>query len=152
MKTVKELVEYYVPKSNIMQLATSSDDQPWLCTVHYYSDEALNFYWCSTTERRHSKEIADNGKTASYILVHENTTKEDYVIGLSFEGIAELVEPQEAEKAIEGYVSKLGKDDATKADLLSGTKPFYRFTPTTVVMFNNKDFPENPRQELKLVG
>lgn len=150
MKIAEQMIRDYIPKVNIMQLATSVNDQPWLCTVHFFSDEELNFYWCSTIDRRHSKEIAGNSRVACYVLVHENTPHENYVIGISVEGTAVLVDPQHAKAAIEGYVSKLGKDKATLRDLMNGTKPLYRLTPTSIVMFNNKDFPENSRQEWRL--
>ncbi len=78
MAEAQELIRQYLPKINVMQLATSVDSQPWLCIVHYYSDEDLNFYWISTPERRHSQEIKDNQKAAAAILVHENNPSKLY--------------------------------------------------------------------------
>lgn len=91
MKPMKEYIREYLQTNNVIQLATAKDGQPWLCNVHFYADHDLNIYWRSTTERRHSKEIADNPKVAAVIKVHENTPQEDYVIGLTIEGTAELL-------------------------------------------------------------
>ena len=87
--TTEELIKQYVPSKNIMQLATSVNDKPWQCTVHYFSDKDLNFYWISTKERRHSQDIEQNSSVSGYVLIHENTAQEKYIIGLSFEGTAE---------------------------------------------------------------
>lgn len=150
MNNIEESIKAYVSQANIMQLGTSENDQPWICTLHFYSDADLNFYWCSTTDRRHSKELAHNSKAACYVLVHENTPEEDYVIGVSVEGHAELVHGGNVAAAAKGYVEKLGKDEATLQSILSGEQPFYRLKAEQVVLFNNKDFPENPRQVLRL--
>ena len=91
MNNIEESIKAYVGQANIMQLGTSENDQPWICTLHFYSDADLNFYWCSTTDRRHSKELAHNSKAACYRLKAEQ-----------------------------------------------------------IVLFNNKDFPENPRQVIRL--
>jgi uncharacterized protein YhbP (UPF0306 family) len=150
LNNIEESIKAYVGQANIMQLGTSENDQPWICTLHFYSDADLNFYWCSTTDRRHSKELAHNSKAACYVLVHENTPEEDYVIGISVEGKAELVHGGEVAAAVKGYVEKLGKDEATLQSILSGKKPFYRLKAEQIVLFNNKDFPENPRQVIRL--
>ena len=149
---VEELVKKYLEQINVMQLATCSDDQPRACTVHYYSDENLNFYWISTLARKHSQDIKQNGKVAAAVLVHENTPSENYVIGISVEGVAELIGEHLDKKIGNGYVAKLGKDSNFLPDIASGKNPhkFYRLTPSKIVLFDNKNFPDSPRQELKL--
>lgn len=131
-----------------MQLATSVDGQPWACTVHYYSDENLNLYWVSRSDRKHSQDIKQNNKVAVAVMVHENTPDEDYVIGMSIEGAAEIIEQDAPEEIVQGYVSKHGKDpDMT--DIANGRSPhkFYVLKPLKIVLFDNKNFPENPRKE-----
>jgi uncharacterized protein YhbP (UPF0306 family) len=144
--TVEEIVRTSIAKANIMQLGTTAGNQPWICTVHFYADEDLNFYWCSDVTRRHSKELENNSKAAAYFLVHENTPDEDYVIGISVEGTAELLK-ENPEAACKGYCQKLGKPDETLRALLSSQKAMYKLTPKNFVLFNNKDFPDNTRQE-----
>lgn len=147
--TVEELIKAYLPSKNIMQLATSVDDQPWLCTVHYFSDDDLNIYWISTKERKHSIDIHKNPNVAGYVLVHENTPVEAWVIGLAFEGKVEYVGEELDEEICTGYIKKLNKDLNLMAGIKNGTNAhkFYRLIPTKFVLFDNKKFPDEPRQE-----
>jgi uncharacterized protein YhbP (UPF0306 family) len=146
----EDLVRQYAEQIKIMQLATSVSDQPWACTVHYYSDKDLNLYWVSTLERKHSQDIAQNPKVATAILVHENTPEEHYVIGISIQGKAELIGEQVPEQIGQSYIQKLGRDDKFLADIASGKNPhkFYRLTPSKIILFDSKNFPDNPRQEV----
>jgi uncharacterized protein YhbP (UPF0306 family) len=107
----------------------------------------------STVDRRHSKEIAKNPKVALTIKVHENTSNEDYVIGISLEGTAGLLDENEYESVAKSYQSKHGTSDAFINSVLSGENPhkFYKFVPQTAVLFDNKNFPKDPRQEWTLV-
>jgi uncharacterized protein YhbP (UPF0306 family) len=144
----EELIRKYLNQVNIMQLATAANNQPWACTVHYYSDDDFNFYWISTLERKHSQDIKQNPKVAAAILVHENTPEEQYVIGISVEGTAELIERGIPAEIVQGYVRKHGKD-SDMSDIAAGQNPhkFYRLKPSRIVLFDNKNFPEDPRKE-----
>ena len=147
----EELIRKYLPTIHVMQLATSVQDQPWVCTVHYYTDKDLNFYWISTPGRRHSREIERNQKVAATVMVHQNNPAENYIIGISVEGTVEFL-GQEIDHAIaDAYASKLDKPTNLIPDILSGKNPhkFYKLKPTNFVMFNTKDFPDKPRQEWK---
>jgi uncharacterized protein YhbP (UPF0306 family) len=132
-----------------MQLATSLNGQPWVCNIHFYSDDNLDIYWVSTLERRHSLEIKQNPKVAATILVHLNTPDEPYVIGITVEGEAELLGEVVDSEVGAGYVIKHSKDDHFLADIADGKNPhrFYRLKPFSIVLFDTKHFPENPRQE-----
>jgi len=132
-----------------MQLATSFNDQPWACTVHYYSDTDLNLYWISTKEREHSKHIAQNPNVAAAVLVHLNTSEERYIIGISVQGKAELVDEQLPRDLGQNYIQKTGRDPSLLSDIASGKNPhkFYRLTPSKIVLFDTKNFRGNPRQE-----
>lgn len=145
----EELVQQYLPKFNTMQLATSVNNQPWVCTVHYYTDEDLNFYWISDKNRRHSKEIQDNPQVTSYILVHEDTPDEKYVIGMSIIGRAEVINNPDSQ-IVDGYLKKFAGNKAKFVEnALSAEKPdkFCRLKPTKIVLFDTKNLPGNPRQE-----
>ncbi len=135
-----------------MQLATSANDQPWACTVHYYSDAAFNLYWISTLERNHSQQIAENPKVAAAVLVHLNTPEEPYVIGISLQGTAELIGEQPPTHVGQAYIQKLGRPPTLLSDIASGKDPhkFYRLTPSKIVLFDSKNFQGDPRRELQL--
>ena len=149
---LKQLIKEGLQSTRTMSLATSVDNKIWNCTIHFYSDDNFNFYWISTPERRHSQEIAQNKNVAIAVKVHEDTPDAQYVIGISAEGIAELIEDEEIKKIGTAYTTKLGKPESLIADILTGVNPhkFYRFTPTNIVLFDYKNFPDNPRQEIKV--
>lgn len=152
MKTAKELVAEYLPNIKTMQLGTAKDNQPWVCTVHYFSDEDFNLYWISTAERRHSQELKDNPNVAATIAVHINTDNEPYVIGVTLEGKAELVGREIDEKIGAGYITKTGRDESVLEAIRTGQNPhqFYKMTPQKIVLFDTKNFEDNPRQEIDL--
>jgi len=146
----KELLIGYLELLKIMQLATSDNGQPWVCNLHYYSDKDLNLYWISKQETRHSQEIMKTPKVASVILVHEDTLQEQYVIGISIEGTAEPFDIKSNEEVGRGYIQKIGGDQSLLDDILRGKNPhkFYRLKPAKIVLFDSKNFPHDPRQEL----
>jgi uncharacterized protein YhbP (UPF0306 family) len=145
----QEVVKQYLPQINIMQLATVADGNPYLCTVHYYSDDDFNLYWASMLSRRHSKEIEQNPQVAAYVLVHENTPEEDYVVGITFIGKAKLVGAKVNPAITEAYAKKLGDSPDFVRKVAEDTTPFkfYEFRTEKVVLFDNKNFPDDPRQE-----
>ncbi len=149
--TAEQIIREHLPTRNVMQLATAKDNQPWACTVHYYSDSDLNLYWISTPNRRHSLEIENNNKVSVAVMVHENTPDEDYVIGIAIEGTAKQVAECD-EKILMGYRAKHHKGETFVEDMKSGNKPYkvYMLTSKKFVLFDTKNFPEHPRQEWEL--
>lgn len=152
MDKLEGLIGEYLPFAKVMQLATCADNQPWACTVHYYSDDRFNLYWCSTQERRHSKAIKQNQKASATILIHENNSVENYIIGISVEGVAELLEERVEAGISKGYQEKHHKDPILMSDIANGknSNKFYRLTPSKIVLFDTNNFSNDPRQELNL--
>jgi uncharacterized protein YhbP (UPF0306 family) len=149
---VEDLVKEYLPTKKVMQLATSADDQPYVCNIHYYSDEDFNFYWRSTLARKHSQDIGKNPKVSVTILAHENTPDENYVVGITVVGTAELLGKEIDGQIGDAYCTKLGLRPELLTDIANGKDAhrFYKLKPTKIVLFDNKNFPENPRRELSL--
>jgi hypothetical protein len=104
------------------------------------------------TDRRHSLEIEQNPKAAITVKVHEDTPEEKYVIGISAEGTTTLMEENEVGKIGRQYIAKLDKDPKLLDDILADRGPFkfYKFVPTKLVLFDVKNFHDNPRQEIDL--
>lgn len=149
---LKNLIKQYLPTKKVMQLATVADDQPYAVNVHYYSDENFNFYWRSTLARQHSQEIERNPKVSTTILIHENTPAENHVVGITIVGTVELL-GQKIDSAIgDAYISKLNLKPEILTDIATGkdSHRFYKLEPAKIVLFDNKHYPENPRQELNL--
>jgi uncharacterized protein YhbP (UPF0306 family) len=146
--SLEELIRQYLSKSRIMQIGSSSDNQPWLCTVHNICDEELNLYWVSDLNRRHSKEVLKNPKVCAYVLVHEDEPNERYIIGISIIGLAKVVEEKLDKSLINKYCKKLNKDKQMANDAANqiGTNRFYKLVPKEIVLFDTKNFPKIPRQ------
>ncbi len=153
MNKTEELIRKYLQQGRVMQLATVKDGQPWCCNVHYVFDEQLNLYWASLPTRRHSQEIRDHSKVAAAIAIKPQQP----VIGMQIEGIAEqLTNSADIEKAAKIYYERY-KSDADfftnfVEDFVSGVRlhKFYRIAPKAIVLFDEVDFPQSPRQEFKL--
>ena len=58
----------YFTTCKLMQLATISDGNPWICNVYFVIDDDLNIYWTSAKGRQHSVEIMANPKVAVSIV------------------------------------------------------------------------------------
>lgn len=149
---LKQLIRDYLKTPRVMQLSTCANNHPWVCNVHYYSDDDFNIYWISTPERRHSKEIEQNPNVSITVKVHEDTPDEKYVIGISAEGAAEMMDDEDAEEIAKKYISKLDKIPTLFEDIKSGRNPhkFYRLKTQNIVLFDVKNFPDDPRQEITL--
>lgn len=148
---LRKLIEDYLKEAKLMQLATSLDNQPWVCSVWFAADSDLNIYYFSSITRRHSKEILKNNKVAGAIVLPQ--TPDDPPRGLQFQGIAELLEDQsDINKAISVYADRIFPREKIKEFMENKEKPhhFYKIKPTQFVLFDSVNFPDNPRQEYTL--
>lgn len=135
-----------------MQLATSGPSGLWVCNVHYYADEQLNFYWISTEDTEHSQHIAENSQAGAAVLVHEDTDEDPDNIGISISGTAGLLPPGEVPAIGKAYIDKFNSSVQFLDELVRGTSKFklYQLTTDRIVLFDSKNFPKAPRQEVNL--
>ncbi|MEX2007458.1 MAG: pyridoxamine 5'-phosphate oxidase family protein [Candidatus Levyibacteriota bacterium] len=147
---VGKLVRDYLKEARMMQVATSKDNQPWVCTLYYASDDNQNIYWISKPDTRHSKELMANKKVAVAIPVKFNTLT---VVGLQVEGEAEEVSNlDEIKKYVKLYSDKFKRGEGWYQDFLLGKNEhkLYRINPKMFVLFDAVNFPDNPRQEIRV--
>lgn len=147
MRGKVELVKDYLKDARLMQLATISNGKPWLCTVYFVFDDDLNFYWLSLPTRRHSKEIEDDPSSAITVAVKQPQP----VIGIQSQGRAVAVNDAEIIASImPSYVDKYGNGKDFLENFLAGKSQhvLYKFTPTELVLFDEVNFAENPRQAI----
>lgn len=146
---ILELVKKYLGQAMVMQLATVNQGQPWICTVHYAFDDDFNMYWVSLTSRRHSADLAKDPSAAVAVVVK---APEHPVIGIQMSGKAGLVDDdEEIKKAAALYAARHQSKKEFVDGVLSKQAPFrlYRFKPDSGALFDEVDFPDNPRQEWK---
>lgn len=148
---LKKIIVEYLKEAKLMQLATSLNDQPWVCSVWFAADDKLNIYWFSSITRRHSDEVTKNKKVAGAIVLPQSP--EDPPRGLQFQGSAEmLINQEDIDKAISIYDGRIFSKEKIKEFMVHKEKPhkFYRIKPTHFVLFDLVNFPDNPRQEFNL--
>ena len=128
MIDIEKVIREYLPEVIHMSLATSKDNKPWVCEVHFAYDDDLNLYFRSLATRRHSQEIAGNPSVAGNIIRQHPLGQ--YPLGVYFEGTAKMLEPgDEQNKAFQHIKERLLADDAIleEAQRDSGHK-FYKIT------------------------
>ncbi len=146
-KQATDLVDHYLPKAMVMQVATTAKKQPWICSVYFIADEERNLYWLSFPSRRHSQEIALHADVAVAIAIKTDLP----VIGLQAEGSAEVVADKEVVKQVmPHYVAKYGSGKNFYSNFVAGNNQhmMYKFTPRRYVLFDEVHFPDNPQQEI----
>jgi uncharacterized protein YhbP (UPF0306 family) len=143
----KDLVTKYLKQGRIMQVATSADSRPWVCTVYFIPDEQQNLYWLSLPIRRHSLEIAKNNKIAIAIAVKFDKNP---IIGIQSEGSATVVEDEETvKKVLPAYVEKYGngKDFYELFKAGKNQHQLYKFTPSKYFLFDEVNFSDGQKHE-----
>jgi uncharacterized protein YhbP (UPF0306 family) len=144
-----ELVRQYLPRGRMMQIATASGDQPWICTVYFVEDDDLNLYWLSFPTRRHSQEIAAHSKVAVAVPIKFDKP----VIGIQAEGVAEPVtDKQVVADVMRRYVERYNSGGQFYDLFVAGKNQhvMYKFTPSKYVLFDEVTFPGDARKEISL--
>lgn len=143
---IGELLQQYFVENKLMQLATVSNGQPWLCSVYFVSDEDNNIYWTSARSRRHSKEIVINPVVAATIVYDSEKKQAVQITGRAMELTLE-----ELEKVDQLYAEKFGyKDRLTevRANLPEG-RYYYVLKPESIFFWDEVNFPDAPKQEYR---
>lgn len=151
MPKLLRLIKKYLKEAKLMQLATSIDNQPWVCSVWFAADDNMNIYWFSSINRRHSIELLKNKKVAAAIVFPQ--TPSDPPRGLQLEGTAKLLtNKSDIAKAISVYKDRIFSESKIKEFAEHKERPhkFYKIKPKKYVLFDVVNFPKNPRQEYLL--
>lgn len=152
MKSLEELINDYLKEAKLLQIATAIDNKPWVASVWYASDDKNNLYFESRRTRRHSVEIKANASVAGTIVMPHTEGRGQKVRGIQFSGQASEVQPDDMNRVKTLYRTKypLTPDTPIK-DLIdpSGVATFYIIKPDLIVLFDEINFPDNPRQEFR---
>lgn len=145
---VEKVIREYLPGVIHMSLATSRDNKPWVCEVHYVFDDDLNLYFRSTVERRHSKEIADNPYVAGNIVEQHSVDQKPR--GVYFEGKAELLaDVDENHVAYKLYCERFDTDEEILEDAKSdGGHKFYKISVDKFYLFDSRESSPSQKYEL----
>lgn len=144
-----ELIRQYLPKGRMMQIATVSGDQPWICTVYFVEDDDLNLYWLSLPTRRHSQEIATHNKVAIAVPIKFDKP----VTGIQAQGTAAPVTDERViADVMRRYVDRYNSGQQFYDLFVAGQNQhvLYKFTPSKYVLFDEVTFPDDGRKEISL--
>jgi uncharacterized protein YhbP (UPF0306 family) len=146
---VEQIIRDYLPGIIHMSLATSKDNKPWVCEVHFVYDDELNLYFRSKKVRRHSQEIAANPNVAGNIV--EQHPVEQKPRGVYFEGTATMLENfNEDHPSYKAFSERLGMgseiiDDSKSED---GHK-VYKITISDLYLFDSRESSPSQKYHLK---
>ena len=146
---VEKVIREYLPKIVHMSLATSKDNKPWVCEVHFAYDEDLNLYFRSLASRRHSQEIAANPNVAGNIVVQHELGVAP--VGVYFEGTAErLTAGPDQDKAFACIKQRLGASDEILAEAQRDDgHQFYKISVKNWYVFGKFDQEKGQKYQLK---
>lgn len=150
---VRKLIEDYLKEAMLMQIATVKNKKPWVASVWYAHDEDWNLYFISRKSRRHSQEIKKNPNIAGAIVIPHTKGSGEKVRGLQFEGTVRITKGREVKKAVDLYLAKYPLAEKISLEELQNPNcpyPFYIVKPSMFVLFDEINFPNNPRQEYSL--
>jgi len=107
----------------------------------------------SRRTRRHSLEIVADSRVAGAVVSGEQIGLGQKVRGISLEGIGSLVAGDDVGPAYEVYAARWPevRDSVSVEQFLSPEGPgMYQVTLTRVVLFDEANFPDEPRQEFEI--
>jgi uncharacterized protein YhbP (UPF0306 family) len=146
---VEQAIRDYLPETVHLSLATSRDNKPWVCEVHFVYDDHLNLYFRSLFSRRHSQEIVINPHVSGNIVAQHKLDQN--VRGVYFEGIASMLkDQQEIQNAYQLFVHRLhvSPDILAEAEREDGHK-FFRISVQTYYLFDSRSSSPARKYELK---
>ena len=118
----KEKAKAIIHENKYMVLATSDkESKPWASPVFFAHDERYNFYFLSSINSRHAKNILSNPNVG--IAIFDSRQKMGQTEGLQIEALAGQIGKNSLDKAIEHYCMKAFPNSG------SGLSPSERYNP-----------------------
>lgn len=145
------LRNYLYGDAQVMQLATSTlDGRPWVASVYFVVDDALNLYWLSWPERRHSQQLADNPYAAATIVIKPDTP----VAGIQVSGRVVLVQDLEIVRGVmDRYVAKYqqGEEFVDRMTAQRNHHQLYMLQADSYQLFDEMVFPATSPVHIKVL-
>jgi uncharacterized protein YhbP (UPF0306 family) len=131
-------LQAFLTSQSTMALATAGeeDGRPQVAPLFFASDEALNLYWISSPDSRHSVNIADWNDASAAIYAH--TWDWSGIKGVQVSGDAMAVrDDDERRRALELYRAKFPFVNDRFMDLIEASV-FYVLRPTWLRWLDNE--------------
>ena len=137
MNDLRELVQTILAQGYLMSLGTIDDGGVWVSDVIYIHDDALNIFWLSDPDVRHSIAIRQNPKVSATITVSNNAGEPN--VGLQVEGIAEKLEGNNLALAAKHRLKRKKNLPAQDGEVEGGDSG-YRLRPTKIEIIHEPRF------------
>jgi uncharacterized protein YhbP (UPF0306 family) len=155
MPNQRVLLEQYVQAGKLMQLATlNRDGSPAVCNVWYnahFAPDILRFI--SRYDRQHSQNIGIDGRIAGGIIAIPLEELGQTVRGVTFTGTARELPTREIDDEIAAFVARWPRAEAAlnPGELACGETAtrLYEITIAEWILFDEENFPDQPRQVIK---
>ncbi|MEP0761982.1 MAG: pyridoxamine 5'-phosphate oxidase family protein [Chloroflexota bacterium] len=135
---MRPILRDFLSKQSTLALATAGlrDGRPQVAPLFFASDDALNLYWVSDPDSRHSRNIADWNEVAAAIYVH--TWDWMGIKGVQIEGTAmPVTDDEERQRALALYSAKFPFVDDRFDDLIANSV-FYVLRPRWLRWVDNE--------------
>ncbi len=154
-----QLVDGCLKSTSFYTLATSDKTKLWSCTLWFATDNSYNFYFISTPESLHMKNILVNPSIA-LSLFNPAEAEKGNAVGIQVSGNAHILTTKNGTTsedimlAYHLYFSKqnpqTGMDPSGRKaeDFISGKTPwqFVKIVPSELWYFDNRYFEEERQQ------
>ncbi len=150
---LRRFVLDYLREAKLMSIATAKGGQPWAASAWYVHDSEFNLCFISRKARRHSLELKENPHVAGTITKPHVIGSGEKVRGLQFEGVAHEATGKTLKKALRLYMTKYPTAQKIPLENLQDKNfmaAFYVIHPKTIILFDEINFPDEPRQELRI--
>jgi Pyridoxamine 5'-phosphate oxidase len=155
MPNERALLEQYVLAGKLMQLASlNSDGSPAVCNVWYdahFAPDILRFV--SRYDRQHSHNIRVDGRIAGGIIAIPLDELGQIARGVTFTGSARELPTSGIDREITAFVARWPRAGAAlnPSQLARGeiATRLYEVMITEWVLFDEENFPEQPRQVIE---
>lgn len=130
------MIRDYINQIIHLSLATVKNDRPWVCEVHFSYDQELNFYFVSSRNTRHAQELVANPYVAGNIVTQH--FKDQKVRCVDFEGIATMLDGDEAQAAYNAYIDRYGPSEGLLNEIQKdGDTRFFKIRVENFYLFDS---------------
>lgn len=106
-----DFVRALLERNRYLVLSTTDGSDPWIAPLEYMMDDDLNFYFFSTDDSRHVRDLEKNEKVSVAVFDHEQP---DYsadatftLNGVQMEAVCRRVRAEDYTEAIQGAIDAL---------------------------------------------
>jgi hypothetical protein len=139
-----------IDANRYLTLGTADHDgRPWTTPVYFYSADYLRFYWMSTLDATHSRNIA--GRPQVSAVIFDSTVAPYHGRAVYLSAVAEALSGADAEEGLTIYPGppSRGASDVT-LDMVTAPAPYRLYRATAVE--HSILCPREPRQPCPLHG